>query len=73
MKRASSTYRLQMIKEVAIRNQQQPVDDPMASHIRQMLAEDPSKDQKMEDQNRFIGVHFDENAGGWVDDRWSLK
>ncbi len=73
MKRASSAYRLQIIKEVATRNQEQPNDDPMASYIGQILEEEPLKEQHMESQHRFVGAHFDEQAGGWIDDRWNMK
>ncbi len=73
MKRSSSTYRLQVIKEVVTRSQEQANDDPMASYIRQILTEDPQKEQNKDSQHRFVGVHFDEQAGGWIDDRWNMK
>ncbi len=37
MKRASSTYRLQLIKEVATRRDRQCSNDPMANYIQNRL------------------------------------
>ncbi|CAH0540431.1 hypothetical protein [Vibrio marisflavi] len=72
MKRASSTYRLQLIKEVASKKQQM-ANDPMANYIHQLLSEKADTDNSVELNNRFVGSHFDENAGGWISDIWGLK
>ena len=37
MKRASSTYRLQLIKEVATRRDRQRSNDPMANYIQTLI------------------------------------
>jgi len=73
MKRASSTYRLQLIKEIATRNQRLHSNDPMASYIQHLLDEKPQCEEQAERNNRFSGCHFDEDAGGWVSDSWNLK
>lgn len=73
MERSSPSYRLQMIKEVASR-QQSTVTDPMANYIQTLLSKkslQPS--QKQEKKRTFSGLHFDEHAGGWVSDRWVVK
>ncbi|MCL9782036.1 hypothetical protein M9194_11425 [Vibrio sp. S4M6] len=72
MKRASSSYRLQLIKEVASRKQQNS-NDPMANYIHQLLSEKADHNDNVELNNRFAGNHFDENAGGWISDIWGLK
>ncbi|WP_068713422.1 hypothetical protein [Vibrio tritonius] len=70
MKRASKTYRLQMIKEVATRNQT-PHTDPMADYIFNIMANPEARVQHAEPKVQFAGVHFDEKVGGWVSDRWN--
>jgi len=72
VKRASNSYRLQLIKEVATRRQQQLSHDPMADYIHQLLEDRPQFEHHSE-QHRFAGNHFDEHAGGWVSDKWGLK
>lgn len=73
MKRASNSYRLQMIKEVATRQQRLKGTDQMASYIQHLL-DDQRHDAKTNEFNhRFSGCHFDEHAGGWVSDHWGLK
>ncbi|MBF4278645.1 hypothetical protein EAY27_15905 [Vibrio anguillarum] len=69
MKRASSTYRLQLIKDVVTRHQR---TDPMASYIQQLLTEKPNMEQP-DVNKRFHGNHFDGHAGGWVSDFWGMK
>lgn len=73
MKRASNSYRLQLIKEVATRQERLKGGDPMASYIQHLLDEKPQTDRSNEVNHRFSGNHFDERAGGWVNDRWGLK
>lgn len=73
MKRSSSTYRLNMIKEVAMRKQhesQASEPDPMADYIHHLLVDNPLSDKKPEAKRNFSGTHFDEKVGGWVSDRW---
>ncbi|CAH8194554.1 MULTISPECIES: hypothetical protein [Vibrio] len=72
MKRASSTYRLQLIKEVATRHQRQLSNDPMANYIQQLLDSKPELEHP-DINRRFNGNHFDERVGGWVSDHWGLK
>lgn len=71
MKRASSTYRLQLIKEIASKTQQP--HDPMANYIHNLLTEEPERERNAELNHRFSGSHFDEHAGGWISDVWGLK
>jgi len=73
MKRASNSYRLQLIKEVATRQQRLKGGDPMASHIQHLLDDKGHDDSKNELNHRFSGSHFDEHAGGWVSDHWGPK
>ncbi|MDN3681166.1 hypothetical protein QWZ04_12620 [Vibrio tapetis subsp. quintayensis] len=73
MKRASSTYRLQLIKEVAIRNQRLHSNDPMASYIQHLIDHKPEQEEHAERNQRFSGCHFDEGVGGWVSDSWDMK
>ena len=73
MKRASPSFRLQMIKEVANRHQS-PATDPMANYIQTLLSTNSAHSaQKQEKKRAFSGLHFDEHAGGWVSDRWVSK
>ncbi|MGF1696185.1 hypothetical protein L4D20_14255 [Vibrio kyushuensis] len=73
MKRASTAYRLQLIKEVAIKKQRELSNDAMAIHIQHMLDDKPHGEENVERNHRFSGSHFDEGAGGWVSDTWGLK
>ncbi|MEH0665766.1 hypothetical protein H4F18_08155 [Vibrio scophthalmi] len=73
MKRASNSYRLQLIKEVATRQERLHSGDPMVNHIQHMLDAKPKADASPETNRRFIGCHFDQHAGGWVSDQWGLK
>jgi hypothetical protein len=73
MKRASNSYRLQIIKEVATRQQRLKSGDPMVSYIQHVLDEQPTREMHNEVSQRFSGCHFDEHAGGWVSDRWGMK
>ncbi len=75
MKRASNSYRLQLIKEVATRTQASNPDptDPMACYIRAMISEQGDSEPNRERNRQFTGLHFDAHAGGWVSDRWTLK
>ncbi|EPF2505024.1 hypothetical protein ACSL9G_000851 [Vibrio fluvialis] len=72
MKRATKSFRLQMIKEVALRKQSS-CTDPMANYIRTMLSDSKKAKPQQEAKRKFIGAHFDEHAGGWVSDLWALK
>ncbi|NLS11396.1 hypothetical protein HGP28_00660 [Vibrio sp. SM6] len=71
MKRASNTYRLQLIKDVVTRREQDALNDPMANYIHQLLSEQPEHGSEI--NHRFNGCHFDEQVGGWVSDRWNMK
>ncbi|MGF1753851.1 hypothetical protein L4C33_09660 [Vibrio makurazakiensis] len=73
MKRASSTYRLQLIKEVATRRERQLSNDPMANYIQELLDSKPECEHSVERNHRFPGSHFDEHIGGWVSDHWGSK
>ncbi|BCN24388.1 hypothetical protein [Vibrio alfacsensis] len=73
MKRASNSYRLQMIKEVVTRREREASSDPMAKYIHQLMDERPTSTLEVEQNHRFSGCHFDEQAGGWVSDLWSMK
>ncbi|CAM2968924.1 hypothetical protein QTO01_10095 [Vibrio mytili] len=73
MKRASKSYRLQMIKEVVTRRERNACTDPMAKYIHQIMDEHPNNKSDAEFNHRFAGSHFDEQAGGWVSDNWSMK
>ncbi|MEZ9388917.1 hypothetical protein BCU13_022645 [Vibrio lentus] len=73
MKRASSTYRLQLIKEVATRRDRQCSNDPMANYIQNLIDNKDESDCSVERNHRFSGSHFDEHIGGWVSDHWSSK
>ena len=73
MKRASNSYRLQIIKEVVTRREREACTDPMARYIHQMMDELHTSKLDVEQNHRFAGSHFDEQAGGWVSDQWSLK
>ena len=73
MKRASNSYRLQLIKEVATRQERLKGGDPMANFIQHLIDDRPDLDASHEPNQRFSGCHFDEHAGGWVSDRWGLK
>ncbi|MEZ9435235.1 hypothetical protein AB4224_18025 [Vibrio lentus] len=73
MKRASSTYRLQLIKEVATRRDRQCSNDPMANYIQNLIDNKDESDCSVERNHRFSGSHFDEHIGGWVSDYWGSK
>ncbi len=72
MKKMNSSYRLQIIKEVAQRRQHLKAPDEMSLHITHVLEH---KDEQPKLSNTpFPDAHFDDNAGGWVNDRWgSIK
>jgi hypothetical protein len=73
MKRASSTYRLQLIKEVAIRRDRQCSNDLMANYIQSLIDNKGESDSSVKRNYRFSGSHFDEQVGGWVSDHWGSK
>ncbi|NOH98161.1 hypothetical protein [Vibrio sp. 99-70-13A1] len=73
MKRASSAYRLQLIKEVATRRDRLRSNDPMSSYIQTLLDHQDDGDHSVERNQRFSGCHFDEHIGGWVSDDWGMK
>lgn len=73
MKRASSAYRLQLIKEVATRRDRQRSNDPMANYIQTLLDNKDESDSSVDRNHRFSGNHFDEHIGGWVSDHWGSK
>ena len=70
MKRASNSYRLQLIKEIATKNERLDCDDPMASYIHQLLDSGSDSEHQKEQTQRFHGNHFDEHIGGWISDEW---
>ncbi|CAM2926221.1 hypothetical protein [Vibrio neptunius] len=73
MKRASNSYRLQLIKEVATRQERLNCGDPMANYIQGLLDSKSDSELHTEKHYRFSGNHFDEHVGGWVSDKWGLK
>ncbi len=73
MKRASKSYRLELIKEVVVRREREACTDPMAKYIHRLMDERPTSKLEVEHNHRFAGSHFDEQAGGWVSDTWSMK
>ncbi|USD33511.1 MULTISPECIES: hypothetical protein [Vibrio] len=73
MKRASNSYRLQLIKEVATRQERLNCSDPMANYIQQLLDSKPESEQHPEQNYRFSGNHFDDHVGGWISDKWGIK
>ncbi|WP_159654506.1 hypothetical protein [Vibrio atypicus] len=73
MKRASNSYRLQLIKEVATRRERLSGGDPMASYIQNLMDSKSGNENHVEANHRFSGSHYDDNAGGWVSDRWGMK
>ncbi|AXN30890.1 hypothetical protein HRJ45_04985 [Vibrio coralliilyticus] len=73
MKRASNSYRLQLIKEVATRQERLSCGDPMANYIQQLLDSKSESEPHAEKNYRFSGNHFDDHVGGWVSDKWGLK
>ncbi len=73
MKRASNSYRLAMIKEVVVRREREACTDPMAKYIHQLMDERPTSNLEAELNHRFAGSHFDEQAGGWISNTWSMK
>jgi hypothetical protein len=70
MKRASNEYRLNLIREVALRKQSQHADDSMAKHIRDLLSHQPNTENHVEHNKHFAGCHYDEGIGGWISDKW---
>ena len=71
MKRNSKTYRLQLIKETVEKRERRLCNDPMVRHIQHLLEEEPKTNKDMNLKRRFVGHHYDEQAGGWVSDKWS--
>ncbi|MGL6026427.1 MAG: hypothetical protein ACRC0U_04900 [Vibrio sp.] len=70
MKRSSKNYRLNMIKQVAQRQQQvNSCSDPMARYIYEMMHQVTKP--KVNQPCKFAGNHFDHQVGGWVSDSWS--
>ena len=70
MKRASNSYRLQLIKEIATKKERLECNDPMASYIHELLDNKSNPQDLKKHLHRFHGNHFDENIGGWVSDDW---
>lgn len=71
MKRCSSNYRLQLIKQVANRQQHSADYDPMANYIYELLAKTPDATPTRDTKQNFSGNHYDEKVGGWVSDAWN--
>ncbi|OAN13737.1 hypothetical protein A3K86_14340 [Photobacterium jeanii] len=70
MKKMNSAYRLQVIKEVAIRKQLAEKNDPMANHISHILEARAHRPHIVEQHQTYNGNHFDESVGGWVSNLW---
>lgn len=71
MKKMNSAYRLQLIKEVAMKKRLSQGNDPMAAHISTILKEE--KHAHDWEHSHYQGVHYDENVGGWVSDLWDVS
>ncbi|QIL86395.1 hypothetical protein G7083_11365 [Vibrio sp. HDW18] len=70
MKRSSKNYRLNMIKQVALRKQQvDNCSDPMARYIYEVMHQ--VKKPSAKQAHKFAGNHYDDHVGGWVSDSWS--
>ena len=71
MKKMNSAYRLQLIKEVAMKKRMADSGDPMAHHISQLLDSNTSSSLTAHHRDsHYNGVHYDEQVGGWVSDLW---
>nr|WP_086938958.1 hypothetical protein [Thaumasiovibrio occultus] len=68
MKKMSSSYRLQIIREVAQRRKTVQSVDEMTIHIQQLL--DSQRNSSLPQSTVFEDAHYDQNAGGWVSDLW---
>ncbi|KAE8178176.1 hypothetical protein [Photobacterium carnosum] len=68
MKKMSSSYRLQIIKEVAQKRQMQSTDDPMVRHISELL--EYHHDRPIKTSPTFSDNHYDDHIGGWVSNLW---
>ncbi|MGF1726996.1 hypothetical protein [Photobacterium nomapromontoriensis] len=71
MKKMNSTYRLQVIKEIATRRRLTSQGDLMACHISQLL--DGNHENKPVVEKHFTGCHYDDSVGGWVSNLWDQK
>ena len=72
MKKMNSSYRLQIIKEVATRHQMKSTGDPMAMHISQLL-ESHNNENLIKPITTFNDSHYDDNVGGWVSNLWGKE
>ena len=70
MKKMNSAYRLQLIKEVAMKKRMMASGDPMAHHISQLLDSNESPLNLRSHDTHYNGTHYDERIGGWVSDLW---
>lgn len=68
MKKINSSFRLQIIKEAALRQRIHSSGDPMTRHISDLL--DCNQDMSVKSTPTFSDNHYDEHAGGWVSDLW---
>ncbi len=73
MKRTSSAYRLQLIKDIVVKQDHEACKDPMAKFIYQLMSDKADYMEEAEKLHRFSGKHFDSHAGGWVSDKWAVK
>lgn len=73
MKKMNPSYRLQMIREIAIKKQAEQDYDPMADYITNLLHDKPSMSNQSEFRQEFSGSFFDESVGGWVSNAWREK
>ena len=73
MKRTSHSYRLQIIKEVAVRQNRLRGSDQMANYIQGLLDSESIQETDSKSDPRFSGCHFDDNIGGWISNSWRVK
>ncbi|WP_339389149.1 hypothetical protein [Vibrio caribbeanicus] len=73
MKRTRHSYRLQLIKEAAMRQNRLSSSDQMTNYIQGLLDSKSDCDYEFQNDPRFSGCHFDDNIGGWVSNNWKIK
>jgi hypothetical protein len=73
MPRMSKSYRLNLIRAVATKNQQLQTDDPFAQHVYELMHQQPNVENKKEFNSSFHGCYFDTQAGGWISNHWKMN
>jgi hypothetical protein len=73
MPRMSKSYRLNLIREVATKNQHLKTEDPFAHRVYEVLHQHPEIDNKKECNSSFQGCYFDQHVGGWISNDWKIK